>query len=47
MAVAMEYFNKTQNNRRPENFKHFYSLRFDNHLYEIIKLWTLKHLAYK
>ena len=29
IAVAIEYFNKTQNNRHSENCKHFNSLRFD------------------
>jgi hypothetical protein len=35
IAVAIEYFNKTQNNRHSENCKYFHSLRFDynlNHL---------------
>jgi hypothetical protein len=38
MAVAIEYFNKIQNNRQPENCKHFYSLRFDYRLYDVVKL---------
>jgi streptogramin lyase len=29
IAVVIEYFNKTQNNRHCENCKHFNSLRFD------------------
>ena len=32
IAVAIEYFNKIQNNRHSENFKMFHSLRFDSNL---------------
>ena len=32
LAVAIEYFNKTQNTRHSENCKHFNSLRFDYNL---------------
>ena len=37
IAVAIEYFNKTQNNGHSENCKHFNSLRFDYNLSHLQK----------